>query len=215
MNKDLTKRADDPDEIKSILLFAMTQEKQFTMWQRDENRDLLFSIPSKLISIEVDGSLRFELFGSDVKHLTGKEIFFAVDDSTAVFKTNHLAIQGNVIVVKLPQEARYRDRRKHPRRYYRPKDHKDLEAIFELLAKTPEQSHLTIKSKIIDISSGGACFLVSKETLAKINTNNLFSLKSLCDVKLASSKAKIMNAREYTKGGIKNKDMYAIGIMFF
>ena len=146
MNKDLTKRADDPDEIKSILLFAMTQEKQFTMWQRDENRDLLFSIPSKLISIEVDGSLRFELFGSDVKHLTGKEIFFAVDDSTAVFKTNHLAIQGNVIVVKLPQEARYRDRRKHPRRYYRPKDHKDLEAILNSLKKHP--SNLILRSNL-------------------------------------------------------------------
>lgn len=211
--KEFIKKASRPDEIKSVLLEALGRERVFTVWQRKGDNTLAFNVKARLESIDDKGNYRFVCQGETPEIQMG-DVFFAIEDSSVLFKTPQVELKGAKLIVPAPQEASYRERRRHKRKYFKFSDHKDVELIFKELIDPESGEPLPVKSKVLDVSASGACFLVSKETLGRINPDEFMTLKSLSDVVLGSTKAKIMNARRYKGRKLNQEELYAIGVMF-
>lgn len=209
----MIREAKSIDEIKSLLMTAMTDESTFTIWQRDaETNDVTFQVKGKLTELSAQGMLAFAI--TDVKgKVDGIELFFALEDSSVFFKSLKLKMTETGLVVALPTEAKYKERRRHERTRFKIHERKDIEIMFPRRVQQDEDK-LLINSQLIDISESGACFLVSKETLQNINIDLIFAIKSLTNLKLGGEKAKIMNARRYRGATLSQGEFYALGVMF-
>lgn len=208
----IIREAKSTEEIRSLLLMALTDELIFTSWQRNGEGSLNFKAKAQLEEITAQGLLTFNL--SEVSgDLKAEEIFFALEDTSILFKSSKLKLQDNKIMVSLPSEAKYKERRRHERVRFKIHERKDIEVLFPKRIQNDEDRY-KVNSQLIDISESGACFLVSKETLQKINIDLIFSIKSLTNLKIGGEKAKVMNARRYKGPTLSQGEFYALGVMF-
>lgn len=192
-------------EIRSVLMSALSDARSFRIWQRNDNNEISFQIKAKLESIDADGTMSFSL-SNDFPLAVGKETFFAIEDSTAVFKTTDARFDGEKLLSSLPEEAKYRERRQHDRKKFKTKDHIQIELNFD---------EDTILSNVIDISDSGICFLVTQETLKKLSALENFLINAISsDLGFDIEKGKIMNARKYKGGTLLKGEFYALGVMF-
>jgi putative lipase involved disintegration of autophagic bodies len=201
-----------PSEIRSVLLDALAKEKVFILWQRNEDGSMASQTNAKLLDISEKSVLKFSL-NKDVSFEEDKDIFFAVEDSTVVFKTDDIKLAGLDLYSSLPIEAKYKERRRHERKKFKTKERRDVEIHFAAQEQLGEEE-VTIISQLIDISESGACILVSKETLRKIDAEKTFSIRSLTDLEIRFEEAKIMNARRYKGKTLNQGEFYALGVMF-
>lgn len=198
-------------EIRSVLMGALTEGKSFLIWQRDEQNNISFQVKAKLESINADGYMTF-LINESIPLAVNRETFFAIDDSTVVFKTLGGEFANGQLLAPLPEEARYKERRRHQRKRFKLKDYKQVELSFQYKQNTDGDS---IVSNVLDISESGICFLVTKETLALINADENFLINAISsDLGFDVEKGKIMNARKYKGGTLSKGEFYALGVMF-
>jgi hypothetical protein len=205
MKKMILKESESDPETKSILLEAKDSQKSFVIWQWVQSGEFSFKASGKMLEIAADGGLELSVLSVEMGTLSMDETFFATDDNSTIFKSSTLKLRGKIISQK-PSSARYRDRRKHARIVFKGNKLKDVEVRF---------GDEIIKSKLVDISEGGACFLVSKSTLKHIEINSTILLKSLTSFKIDSSRAKVVNARNYNSPTLKHEEFYAIGVVFY
>ncbi len=200
------------DEIRSLLLTALTDDSSFTVWQRGANSEILFQAKARIEELSEQGMMVFSL--SEITgEMNNSELYFAKEDSTIIFKTIKIRTKDNLIAVALPTEAKYKERRRHERTRFKIHERKDIEIVFPKQLKDADEK-LLINSQLLDISESGACFLVSKETLQKIDLEIIFKIKSLTGLKLCGEKAKIMNTRRYKGPTLSQGEFYALGVMF-
>jgi len=198
-------------EIRSVLISAITESKTFIIWQRNENGEISFQIKGTLASIDEKGTMEFNL-SEGVDELRDSETFFAVEDSTVVFKVNKIIQEENKIFTQIPEEAKYKERRRHDRKRFKLKDYKEVELEFQFEDLGEETQVL---SKVLNISESGICVLISEETLSRINAKEHFVISAISsDLGFESEKGKIMNARKYKGGTLTSGDFYALGVMF-
>ena len=198
-------------EIRSILVSSITDNKKFVIWQRSENGEILFQVKGHLVSISDESEMEFSIT-EEVPPFTNTETFFAVEDTTVVFKASEITIEGNNIITQIPEEAKYKERRRHDRKKFKLKDYKEVELEFKFEAFVEDTQVL---SKVINVSESGICVLISKETLEKINASEDFLINAISsDLGFKNEKGKIMNARKYKGGTLTSGEFYAIGVMF-
>jgi len=198
-------------EIRSVLISAITENKKFVIWQRNENGEISFQVKGNLISISDESEMEFYIFG-EVPAFANSETFFAAEDTTVVFKANKTTISGNNIRTQIPDEAKYKERRRHDRKRFKLKDYKEVELEFKFEEFEEETQVL---SKVINISESGICVLISKEILEKINAKEHFLINAISsDLGFKNETGKIMNARKYKGGTLTSGEFYALGVMF-
>ena len=198
-------------EIRSVLISAITESKTFIIWQRNESGEISFQIKGTLVSIDEKETMEFNL-SEGVDELRDSETFFAVEDSTVVFKVNKIIQEENKIFTQIPEEAKYKERRRHDRKRFKLKDYKEVELEFQFEDLGEETQVL---SKVLNISESGICVLISEETLSRINAKEHFVISAISsDLGFESEKGKIMNARKYKGGTLTSGDFYALGVMF-
>jgi hypothetical protein len=198
-------------EIRSVLISAITESKTFIIWQRNESGEISFQIKGTLVSIDEKETMEFNL-SEGVDELRDSETFFAVEDSTVVFKVNKIIQEENKIFTQIPEEAKYKERRRHDRKRFKLKDYKEVELEFQFEDLGEETQVL---SKVLNISESGICVLISEETLSRINAKEDFVISAISsDLGFESEKGKIMNARKYKGGTLTSGDFYALGVMF-
>lgn len=198
-------------EIRSLLLSAIFEAKIFLIWQRTEDNNIQFQIEGKLDSIDEQGQMTFNL-NESVEFDLEKDVFFAMTDSTLVFKIKVLKYNEKQIFTNLPEEAKYKERRKDKRKKYKIKDYKQVELLFIFKEGVKGDNVL---SSVIDISKSGICLLVTKETLNQIETEKELVITSISsDLGFKLEKGKIMNARKYIGVTMAKGEFYALGIMF-
>jgi hypothetical protein len=208
----IIREAKSTEEIKSLLMTALTEELTFTIWQRKNSVDVSYQAKGKLLELNTQGIMSFSIT-DPTGEITDNEFFFALEDTSILFKSIKLRMKDDVIVVALPTEAKYKERRRHERVRFKIHERKDVEILFPRRVQNDEDKY-TVNSQLIDVSESGACFLVSKETLQKINTDLIFVINSLTNLKLGGQKAKIMNARKYKGPTLSQGEFYALGVMF-
>jgi hypothetical protein len=208
----IIREAKSSEEIKSLLMTALTEELTFTMWQRKDSVNISYQAKAKLLEVATQGIMSFSL-SEQTGEISGDEFFFALEDTSILFKSIKIKMKENALVVALPTEAKYKERRRHERVRYKIHERKDVEILFPRRVQNDEEKY-TVNSQLIDVSESGACFLVSKETLQKINTDLIFAMKSLTNLKLGGERAKIMNARRYKGATLSQGEFYALGVMF-
>lgn len=202
------------DEIKSLLLSAMTEETNFTIWQREtKTNEVIFQAKGKLTELSNQGLLAFSI-NDMTGAINGAELFFALEDSSVFFKSIKLKLTETGLLVAIPTEAKYKERRRHERTKFKIQERKDIEILFPKKVQEQSEEKILVNSQLIDLSESGACFIVSKETLQKINIDLTFYIRSLTNVKLGGQKAKVMNARKYKGPTLSQGEFYALGVMF-
>jgi hypothetical protein len=207
----LVNHATSAIEIRSVLIDAMNNNKQFVIWQRNNDGEITFKVNAKLISVSEKSVMKFE-FSGKISLARNVQTFFAVEETTLVFKVPKIAIHGDVIFAALPSEAKYAERRRHKRTQFSLKDSKQVKVSFNY--KEDENSDWVITT-VMDISESGICLLVPKETFSKINTSENFDISAISDdLGFEDHQGKIMNARVFKQDNEIQKDFYAIGVMF-
>lgn len=198
-------------EIRSVLMGALTEGKSFLIWQRDQDNKIAFQFKAKLDSINAEGVMVFNIV-HQLDLDPNKDTFFAIDDSTVVFKTSGVKLELGKLIAPLPEEAKYKERRRHPRKRFKLKDFKQVELNFNFKDEDETDS---IISNVLDISESGICFIITKETLAKIDAQENFLINAISsDLGFDVEKGKIMNARKYKGGTLSKGEFYALGVMF-
>lgn len=202
-----------PEEIRSIMKDALENNKEFMIWQRDKNNHILFQVTARLIQVHKGDIYQFNL-SKEIHVRQDLPVFFAVVDSTLVFKTGKVQSAKNLLLLNTPDEVKYKERRKYPRKSFKYQDKKHVEVQYS--PKDEGQNEIPkFQSEIVDISEGGICIVVTKEAYEKLDTTKPLSLKSLSsDIQLGSEFAQIMNSRPYKGPTLSRGNILAIGLMF-
>jgi c-di-GMP-binding flagellar brake protein YcgR len=188
---------------------AIAEDKNFMIWQRDAAGEISFQVKGKLISVNDDNEMEFSLV-EDIACLKKTETFFAVEDTTVVFKSNKVQVDGSRVLTQIPDEAKYKERRRHDRKKFKLKDYIEVSLDFRL-----EGDETEILSKVIDISDSGICIIISKEILCKLKTKENFLINAMSEsLGFKSEVGKIMNVRKYKRGANTGGEFYALGVMF-
>ncbi len=208
------RHAEEEREIKSVLIDTISNQIEYIIWQRDEKDQISFQVKAFLEEIDQTGKMKF-CYKNEIPDLKDGEIFFAINNCQAVFKTTYSSAKGSELIVNLPKEAKYKERRRHNRKRFRPKDHKQVEVEFQFKEDQEIEFDPTVISQVLDVSESGVCFIVSLETFSHIKTDEKFSVKSLCKtLGFEVEDAVIMNARLYKGNSFSQGEFYALGVMF-
>ena len=83
-------------EIRSILEDAYSSGKNFLVWQRDAIGNVTFQVKASINSINEEGEIKFHL-SEEVRAHQGIDTYFAVEDSTIIFKTDQIVPDGSLL----------------------------------------------------------------------------------------------------------------------
>lgn len=209
----------DRKEIFKVLKKKLEESAVFSIWQKDkeEKRTFLASLPLHTCSIEeanfsviLDRELSIT-FDSDL------DTYFLIDGQDFVFRTTVSIDQSSdlyIVNFSLPREVRMAELRNHPRTTFSLEEKKIAEASFP--NKSSKLDNIVSTCPIINISAGGVCLLITKETLCQIDFDQIVEIKGL-DFFLKGIKkarAKIRNARVYSSKKLNTDEMYALGLQF-
>ena len=203
-----------PEEIQSILADALEKFKKFMVWQRDEDGHVIFQVQAELSRIHKNGVYQFDL-NSEIQITPDLPVYFAVMDSSLVFKTGNVENAKRVLLLNTPEEVKYKERRKHQRKTFKyASDKKHVEVQFSPLDKNLSEDP-KFQSEILDISEGGMCIIMTEDAFEKLDQSIPLELKSLnSDIRLGSEYAQVMNCRPYKGTSINKGKILAIGLMF-
>ncbi len=196
-------------EIIKVLSLKLNSESMLTVWQKneDETRTFLDKMPFHALYPEA-GVFTLNLTQKETEHIDpNKDIYFLLEEQDFIFKTKLAVEQKDHITFQLPREVRLKESRAHERQYFSLDDHRYAEVIF--VAKDDDNG-IAINCPLVNLSVGGACIIVSKETLSSINFNADIRLKLAAQFQTAI----IRNARLYAKKNLNQDELYAIGVQF-
>ena len=205
------RNANNAIEVRSVLMDALAGKKSFVIWQRNDDEEVTFKVNGHLETITEKSIMKFR-FEGQIPLARNVDTFFAIEDSTLIFKVDRIMINDGLIYAALPEEAKYRERRRHERKRFKSKDIKQVEINFTFKDNNPGDS---VVSRVIDVSESGICFLITKETLSLIDAKEVFDVNAISnDLGFKVEKAKIMNARVYKGQSMSKGEFYALGVMF-
>jgi len=208
------RHAEEEKEIKSVLIDTISSQIEYIIWQRDKRDSIRFQVKAFLEEIDETGKMKF-CYKNEIPEIQEGEIYFAINNCQAVFKTEYSSSTGSELVVELPKEAKYKERRRHTRKRYKHKEHKQVEVEFTFKDDQEIEFDPIVISQVLDVSESGVCFIVSLETFSHINTGEVFNVKSLCKtLGFKVEKGMIMNARLYKGNSFSQGEFYALGVMF-
>ncbi|MDO9182787.1 MAG: hypothetical protein Q7U04_10280 [Bacteriovorax sp.] len=197
-----------PEIIKS-LESKLTEGSQITVWQKnnDGSRCLLEKVLFHTLYVD-EGVFTLKMAKKDFINFEPKKpIYFLFEDHEFVFKTSIAIDQKEFMTLQIPREVRLKEFRVHERKYYTMEDKKFIEVVFVGKNSGPG---ITLTCPLVNVSVGGACIVVSKETISNIDFTAILKLKFSTEYQNAI----IRNARVYIKKNLFNDDLYAIGVQF-
>lgn len=210
--KELLRTSNNRDEIVRNLKIKLSSSKKITLWQKDElgNRsnftDLLFDV-----FFESEGVFTLNAPSSFMRQLDlSKDIYLHLEDYDYSFKTKPAIDQKFNITFQIPRELNMKELRKYPRKYYELDDKMYVEVVFAGRDRNNVKELITLRCPLINISQGGACIVISKETIKKININAGLFVRYTARF----NKAMIRNARLILKKNYACDECFAIGVEF-
>jgi hypothetical protein len=196
-------------EIVKTLAGKLTAECSLTVWQKlaDGSRSMMEKMTFHALYAD-EGVFTLKV---DKEHLgsidPGKDIYFLLEDHDFIFKTKMAVDQKEFMTLQIPREVRLKELRVHERKYFAPEEKKFVEVVFSVKNADNE---ITLSCPLVNISEGGACIVVSKETISNID----FSADVLLKLSADFQSAIIRNARIFIKKNLNNDELYAIGVQF-
>jgi hypothetical protein len=219
MNKDNYRISTKRDEIIKILNLKFKENQEFTVWQKDsKTNERLFITEAKLSSLDsTDGLFSIVLTNEHGKVLFQQNLdtYFLLKGEDFVFKTKLSRDQEkNAISFQAPREVRLEEMRTAPRKYFQESECVNINVTF--LNKDNDNEKVRASCKLFNISNGGVCIIISKETLSEINLKKEIVLEGLnFFLQLENiKKAIVRNARIHNKKTIKSDETFAIGLEF-
>jgi hypothetical protein len=207
------------EEILKVLNEKFKTHVQFTIWQKNpETDERNFVIEAEFRSIDAERG-DFSVFIED-KHKKKFNLnlmtYFLLKGQNFVFKTNVSKNQSDnrdILTFSCPKEIRLIEQRNNERKYFQTEEHFNVNVTFE--SKNEYRDIKTI-CQVYNISNGGICIIVSKETLNKINLQKQITIDGLGFFKTLGQikKAIVRNARVFKKKSIKSDESFAIGLEF-
>lgn len=196
-------------ELIKKLAEKFTQSNLLTIWQKndDGSRKLIEKMHFNSLIAE-DGVFTIKA-GRDKISLFDrlKDVYFLLEEHDFVFKTKMALDQKEFITFQIPKEIRLKELRLQERTYFTMEDRKNMEVSF-FLKKSETQLKLTCP--MINISEGGMCLVISKETISAIDLARDISVNDGQGEKLTV----VRNARVYKNRSINQDELYAIGVQF-
>lgn len=208
------KRSTREEEIRSVLNDLVDRKQEFIVWSRTPDQEIIFSVKAELIGLDSNGDYLFGLLEKVPDSVDGV-IYFAVKDSSIIFKADRVKIKKNIFFVSSPEEAHYKERREFKRERFKLRDHKELELIIPRPCDDPDPEPFVILSKLVDVSEGGVGFIVSKASLDKMGDLEVFEVKSLSDVPFPSTRIKVMSSRKMRGRKLNQEELFVVGACFF
>ena len=155
-----------------------------------------------------EGVFTLNAIGDNEQNVDPKrDVFFYVEEENFIFKTKMAITQKSCMTLQIPREVRLKEFRVHEREYFTLEDKKFIEVTFSL---KDDFNQIKVRCSMINISRTGACFIISKETLTKIDFSINISLKFPNE----SHNAIIRNTRLFMKQTMIHDELFAIGVEF-
>lgn len=196
-------------EIIKVLSTKLNGESLMTVWQKqdDGSRSFLDKMPFHELFPD-EGVFTLKVTKEESEHIDPKkEIYFLLEEKDFIFKTKLAIDQKEFITFQIPKEVRLKELRAHERTYFSLDDRKLVEVVFSVKNADHE---ISLTCPLVNISIGGACIVVSKETISNID----FSADILLKLTNDFQSAVIRNARVFVKKNLNHDELYAIGVEF-
>jgi hypothetical protein len=196
-------------EIIKALSVKLTSESMLLVWQKkpDGSRQIIEKMTFYALYAD-EGVFTLKMTRKECAKINPKKyVYFLLEGHDFVFKTKMAVDQKEYITLQIPHEVRLEELRVHPRTYFSPEEKKSVEVVF--IVKNAD-TEISLTCPLVNLSDGGACIVISKETISNININADVILKFTADIK----KAVIRNARVFAKKNLNTDELYAIGVQF-
>ena len=208
------------DEIVKCLEKKFESSGLFTVWQKNKNNEREFVIEATLQDFNKNEGF-FSLLITDEKFSKADkngEFYFLLQGHEFVFKSKMTVdqIKGECRF-QIPKEVRLKELRIYPRKYFQQEDKVSVDVVFKSKPKTnQEKERVESQFPILNVSMGGVCIVVSKETLSSIDLSKEIEISGLSFYESLQSdmKAVVRNARVYIKKSFSNDEYYALGLEF-
>lgn len=208
------------EEINKRLKKKFESSGFFTVWQKADTVGIReFVVEAKLQSVDPEAGIftviiPAEIFANAKKE---KDFYFLLQGHDFAFKSRLILSVPGELRFKIPKEIRIQELRMHPRIQFEKEEKVSVDVTFHI--KKPQNSNsLLIESRcpVLNVSLGGICIVVSKETLSLIDLTKEIHIADLTffESLKPDMKAVIRNARVYIKKGIINDEYYALGLQF-
>ena len=196
-------------EIVKTLSEKLTDDCSLTVWQKkqDGSRRFLEKMTFDALYPE-EGVFTLKITPDISLDIDQKsEIYFLVEDHNFVFKTKLAVDQKNILTLQIPREVQLKEHRVHERTYFSLEEKKFIEVIFT----NKNSGHkMTLSCPLVNVSKGGACVVISKETISNIDFTTDIYVKFDADFQSAL----IRNARVFIKKELNQDEFYALGVEF-
>ncbi|MBC7537549.1 MAG: PilZ domain-containing protein [Bacteriovorax sp.] len=196
-------------EIVKTLADKLTGECSLTVWQKqdDGTRSLMEKMTFHALFAD-EGVFTLKVTKENSLRIDPKkDVYFLLEEHDFIFKTKLAVDQKEFMTLQIPREVRLQEFRIHERKYFNLEEKKFVEVVFS--AKNTE-NEITLSCPLVNISEGGACIVVSKETISNIDFSADVLMKFTTDFQTAV----IRNARLFIKKNLNNDELYAIGVQF-
>lgn len=195
-------------EIVKALSNKLNVECSLTVWQKgsDGSRNFLKAITFNELFPE-EGVFTLKIPSDTTLDINeNKEIYFLLEGHDFVFKTKLAVDQKNLLTVQIPREVQLKESRVHERTYFNLEDRKFVELVYT----DKKYNQISIACPLVNVSDGGACIVISKETISNID----FKKDVLIKFNNSFQSASIRNARVFEKKDLNADELYALGVEF-
>lgn len=208
------------EEIIKIVQKKFESECSLSVWQKNpETGERSFKCTAKFSSLDaIEGIFSVSIDDSHRVHFNpALETYFLLAVQDFAFKTKtsiNFKNTDKVLTFQIPHDVRLKELRTHPRHYIAPEEKRNVMVKFE--SKDEDDLSLDVSCPVYNISEGGICIIVSKETLSNVKLGSAIELEGLAFYEKLSNKTKavVRNARAYAKKGLRSDDYYALGLEF-
>lgn len=209
------------EEIIRIVQKKFEAGSTVTIWQKTPGtEERSFKCEAKFTSIDIyEGIFTVNIDPNQAKCFNRDlETYFLFEDQGFVFKTKtslYVSTKDSSRAFTFPQSVKLKELRIHPRTYFAIEDKRVVCVKFENKNKNGP-IHIDVSCPIYNISKGGICIIVTKETLSNVELSGAIELEGLSFFESLANelKAVVKNARVHSKKGITTDDSYALGLEF-
>jgi hypothetical protein len=196
-------------EIISFLARSAAEQIKFVIWP-EHNSTSQFTFSGSLANVDdEDGTIMLNTLVPPKKKLSDVECnyYFLSQDKDLLFKAK---LNDKFFTnFQLPKKIRAPENRKYTRTEYKKEHKREIDVSF--VSKTGER--LKVLTTLLNVSKGGMCLMVSRETLSQISFDREVLVHSMeLHPEYKDFQGYIRNARTICKISLKQDNFYALGI---